>query len=75
MSIAALRIQKSRWALLKTRFRNSLSPLDENRERNLMDLQQTANGRLRIFILRFSCCLFGNELVLPAGTTSPVIRR
>jgi hypothetical protein len=36
---------KSCWALLKTRFRNSLSSLSENRERNLMDFQQTANSR------------------------------
>jgi len=37
--------RKGRWALLKTRFRNSLSSLNENRERNFMGLQRTANGR------------------------------
>jgi hypothetical protein len=37
--------RKSRWALLKTRFRNSLSSLDENRERNFVGFQRTANGR------------------------------
>ena len=41
------RQRKSRWALLKTRFRNSLSSLHENRERNFLGLQRTANGRYR----------------------------
>jgi hypothetical protein len=51
--------KKGHWALLKTRFRNSLSSLNENRERNLLGLQRTANGRTekRYFMIWPSPCL------------------
>jgi hypothetical protein len=43
--------KKGRWALLKTRFRGSLSSLNENRDRNMMDFQQTANSRYEFSLI------------------------
>jgi len=67
-----LRTKKSRWALLKTRFRNSLSSLNENRERNLLDLQRTANGRQKEMIYDLGLTAW-SLAALSGATTSPLM--